>query len=238
MLLLAFACCASALSVPPISPPILGLGAIFLRPRGILIRPSQGEVNDLESAAKFFTLAFWQSKATATESVSNTQLLSLEKRQKAEFRRRYGQTGAPQDRRAELILCKNSKGEVIGCAGIEVDNVSTASGKSIGRLKAPLMSNLAVGKQFRRKGLAEDLVKSVEDLVLKEWGYDECFLFVEKKNRAAVKLYRKLGYKVAWEDDESSSLVPNKAGNMQYAPTVILCMKKKLNFNIFGWLNR
>merc|ERR1712238_220697 len=91
----------------------------------------------------------------------------LSKQQVAEFRRRYGPSMSARDRRSELILCQNSKtGEVMGCAGVEVCNVETPNGTSA-EYPAPLMSNLAVGKKFRRKGIAEDLVRAVEDLVRK-----------------------------------------------------------------------
>ena len=83
----------------------------------------------------------------------------------------------------------------MGCAGVEVCRVETPNGKAA-QSPSPLMSNLAVGKKFRRKGIAEDLVRAVEDLVRKEWGYNSCYLFVEKRNVPGVKLYRKLGYKV------------------------------------------
>merc|ERR1712071_230371 len=98
-----------------------------------------------------------------------------------------------------------------GCAGIEVSRISTPNGKST-RFPAPLMSNLAVGRKFRRKGVAEELVKATEKLAYKQWGYEECFLYVEKRNKPAVKLYRKLGYKVQWEDDTGTTLTPKPNG--------------------------
>merc|ERR1712232_668997 len=94
------------------------------------------------------------------------------------------------------------------------------------RVEAPLMSNLAVGNQFRRKGLAEDLVKATEEIARKQWGYNECYLLVEKKNIAAVKLYRKLGYKTVWEDTKAKTLTPTESGSIQTTGTIILCMKK------------
>ena len=160
--------------------------------------------------------------------MSGFQTTSLERQQINEFRRRYGKYMGPMDRRAELVLCTNGSGELMGCAGVEVDTISKADGRGE-RFKAPLMSNLAVGKKFRRKGLAEDLVRAAEVIARKEWGYDECYLYVEKRNTPAVKLYRKLGYRTVWEDDKAKTLIPLESGKLSTAPTVILCMKKKLN---------
>ena len=167
--------------------------------------------------------------------LSETQLKGLSNQQIAEFRKRYGRK-LGKDRRSELIVCQNGDtDEVMGCAGIEVQKISTASGKSA-NFPAPLMSNLAVGKKFRRKGIAEDLVKTAEELALKQWGYDECYLFVEKQNTPAVKLYKKLGYKQQWEDAESTTMVPTASGRITTKPTVILCMRKSLGKGFFGRL--
>ncbi len=176
--------------------------------------------------------------------MSTTQRNTLIKQQKAEFARRYGQRvgSMRNDRRAELILCENGKDETMGCVGIEVDSISDPNKErnpystidATTPIEAPLMSNLAVGNQFRRKGLAEDLVKAAEEVARKQWGYDECYLLVEKKNTAAVKLYRKLGYKTVWEDKKAKTLTPTESGAIQTTGTIILCMKKRLGAGIFG----
>ena len=49
------------------------------------------------------------------------------------------------------------------------------------------MSNLAASRDFRRVGIAEELIQNAENLVRTEWGFSECYLRVEN--------YRKLGYK-------------------------------------------
>jgi ribosomal protein S18 acetylase RimI-like enzyme len=219
------------------STPTFGLGAIFFRPKNVEIAPNLGEINELTEAATFFTDAFWAGKVGGVKELSSRQLKSLGTSQIKEFRKRYGtKTGSVNDRRSELIVCKNSlSGEIYGCAGIEVTNISTPNGKSV-QFSAPLMSNLAIGKQYRRKGLAEDLVKATEDLALKKWGYNDCYLFVEKRNAPAVKLYRKLGYKTCWEDDTATTLTPTKNGNVITTPTTIICMKKNLRSGLFDKL--
>jgi len=170
--------------------------------------------------------------------LSSRQSSALSKEQIAEFRRRYGKrigvgnnnyNSDVSDRRAELIICRDGKeGPIVGCAGIEVDRISTPNGRSV-PIPGPLMSNLAIAKSYRRKGLAEDLVRAVENVARKEWGYEEFYLYVEKQNVPAVRLYRKLGYSILWEDDSAKSLIPSSRGGLESVPTTLLCMKKSVN---------
>ena len=131
-------------------------------------------------------------------------------------------------------MCKLPTGEVTGCAGIEVSGIPNKSLKSPIATTAPLMSNLAVGREFRRKGIAEKLVTEVERLVQYEWGYNDCYLYVEERNKAAVKLYQKLGYKKIWVDKEATTLLPSTNGRLQNSSTNIVCMRKRLNMGLLG----
>ena len=75
------------------------------------------------------------------------------------------------------------------------------------------MSNLAIGKQYCRKGLAKSLVESTKTIAGKEWGVvNDCYLYrnVEKRNIPAIKLYEKLGHRTIWEDDTATTLLPAK----------------------------
>jgi len=230
-------------TVKLLSPPIFGISAVFFKPKNLIVAPSLGQDDKLIEAGKFFADAFWASKPGGTKSLSSKQNKLLTNQQISEFRKRYAQRlGKSQlDRRSELMLClEKGTGEVVGCAGIELDNInnkksnrsnvqSTASNIS----RKPLMSNLAVGKQYRRKGVAEDLVLATEALVRNQWGYEECYLFVEKKNTPAIKLYRKLGYKKVWQDDDAKTITPKDNGSIDTTSTTIICMKKNLSSSIF-----
>ena len=215
------------------SSPVLGIGALF-KPKGMKVFPSGGDDSKLTEAGQFFTEAFWAGKSGGAAELTKFQAASLERQQVNEFRRRYGKFVGPKDRRAELIVCQNGAGELMGCAGIEVDSVQKSDGRGQS-VRAPLMSNLAVGRKFRRKGLAEDLVEAAEMLARKEWGYNEVFLYVEKKNTPAVRLYKKMGYRKYWEDDTAKTLIPTEGGQLKTAPTVIVCMKKRLG-GLSRWL--
>jgi len=130
------------------------------------------------------------------------------------------------------------EGPIIGCIGIEIDQIRTPNGRTLpDRGRGPVISNLAVAKAYRRKGLAEDLVRAAENLARKEWGYQDFYLYVEKQNVPAVRLYRKMGYSTLWDDDSARSLIPSSRGGLESVPTTLLCMKKSVN-GVGGILER
>ena len=90
---------------------------------------------------------------------------------------------------------------------------------------------------FRRKGVAVKLVKRVEEIVgPKGWGYGELWLLVESANIRTLRLYKKLGYKVMWEDDSARSLIPMANGGLASRPTTVKVMRKRLPGNLFTLL--
>ena len=179
----------------------------------------------------FFFSKFPQFFYITIRRLSDKQRRTLSATQFYEFRSRYAGAGRDQ---SELVVCKLPTGEVTGCAGIEVSGIPNKSLKSPIATTAPLMSNLAVGREFRRKGIAEKLVTEVERLVQYEWGYNDCYLYVEERNKAAVKLYQKLGYKKIWVDKEATTLLPSTNGRLQNSSTNIVCMRKRLNMGLLG----
>ncbi|MCH5196163.1 MAG: ribosomal protein S18-alanine N-acetyltransferase [Oscillospiraceae bacterium] len=66
---------------------------------------------------------------------------------------------------------------------------------AIGRVVAgeAELFRIAVMPEFRRKGIAEKLMRSLHGL-MRERDAEYCFLEVRKHNTAAVMLYEKLGY--------------------------------------------
>mmetsp|Transcript_28150 Transcript_28150/g.56604 ORF Transcript_28150/g.56604 Transcript_28150/m.56604 type:complete len:250 (-) Transcript_28150:1185-1934(-) len=226
------------------APPAFGLGALF-RPPNIKIIKSDG--SRLDEAGKFFVDAFWTGKVGGgADTLSPKQAFQLERQQVAEFSKRYRRRAAKQsgrlpgnyagqslDSSSELVLCVNGSDEVIGCAGVEVSRIKKMDGYD-SSFSGPLMSNLAISRKYRRKGLAEDLVKAAENIARREWGYDDCYLYVEKRNTPAIKLYQKLGYKSIWEDDSATTLLPTGDGRIANGKTTIVCMKKRIGAGLFG----
>ena len=221
------------------APPSFGLTAIFSPVRGKTLESISESSNkrlDLAEASDFFVDAFWTAKVGGgSRTLTNRQATQLRQSQEAEFTRRYGGS-----RTSEFFIIRNQQQEVIACAGVEIDRIRDGSMKGPVLDTAPLMSNLAVSRSYRRRGLAEDLVKAVETHCRDVWGYDECYLYVEERNRGAVKLYQKLGYRPIWKDADASTLLPTQSGTLEQVPTQLLCMRKRLNGggglfgNLFG----
>lgn len=211
-----------------------GIGAVLFQPKGLVTKSAEGNVPALLEASNFFIDAFWVGKTGggATE-LSEKQRKTLSATQFYEFRSRYAGVARGQ---SELILCKLPTGELTGCAGIEVSQIPDKSLKGLKTETAPLMSNLAVGKEFRRKGIAEKLVTEVERVIRYEWGYNDCYLYVEERNKAAVRLYQKLGYKKLWIDKEATTLLPSTNGKLQNSSTNLICMRKRLDLGLIGRL--
>lgn len=221
----------AALVLPP-----YGIGALFpvrgktLQSTSELDKASRRET--LLDASDFFVDAFWTGKVGGGSKVlTDAQKQALMQQQVAEFNKRYG----GGRRESELLVSRNNANEVIACVAVEVDAIreDSMTGPIVDR--APLMSNLAVSRNYRRRGLAEELVQAVEDLV-GEWGYEECYLYVEQRNQGAVKLYRKLGYRSVWEDDRAETLLPTDNGRLSSSPTVIVCMRKDLGGSFWSRL--
>ena len=215
------------------APPSFGLTAIFSPVRGKTLErvsESQSKRTDLADTSDFFVDAFWTAKVGGgSKKLSDRQVSQLRQSQLAEFTRRYGGS-----RQSEMYIIRNKQQQVIACAGVEIDRIRDGGMRGPVLETAPLMSNLAVSRSYRRRGLAEDLVKAVEDHCRYVWGYDECYLYVEQRNRGAVKLYQNLGYKTIWTDSDAQTLLPSDGGSLDQVPTSLLCMKKKLSGGLFA----
>ncbi|MDQ2096399.1 MAG: GNAT family N-acetyltransferase [Tychonema bourrellyi B0820] len=65
----------------------------------------------------------------------------------------------------------------------------------------PYLSNLAVHPEYRRQGVAQQLLSSCEQTV-REWGFSEVYLHVLENNHGARQLYYQTGYRleqVEWD---------------------------------------
>ena len=212
--------------------PVFGIGAVLFK--GVVKTiPTLGDERILEEAADFFVDAFWQAKVGGgTKKLTGKQRKDLLGSQTMEFRRRYG--AVLGQRKSELVVARNAKNELMGVCAIEVEKIPDTGRTGKGPIIAPLMSNVAVGQQFRRRGIAEDLVKEVEEIARKDWGYNEVYLYVEQRNKAAVNLYQKLGYRKIWVDNTSRTMVPTVLGGWESTPTLLVCMKKDISRGFLG----
>jgi ribosomal protein S18 acetylase RimI-like enzyme len=206
----------------------------------------------LAECADFFVDAFWSSKlklATNGERGSAPrrrqqhddkdaammlrQRNSLYQQQWAEFTKRYGNVR----RNSELVVLKKKTNnddddEILGIVGVEVERVQFNADTIAFDQTVPLMSNLAISKAYRRRGLAERLVQAAERIVRDgtlNCDNENLYLYVEQKNRPAVSLYKKMGYTVVWKNPNAVSAVPTSDGSgWTTTTTTVLCMKKRL----------
>ena len=113
-----------------------------------------------------------------------------------------------------IVACSSKNGQVVGFAevdarplsvtgnngGLENEVVLAANSTVISEdnILRSYMYNLAVDKQWKRKGIASALIRSCEQFVMDM--HDICiekrlYLRVRKTNHAAIALYESLGYR-------------------------------------------
>lgn len=64
-----------------------------------------------------------------------------------------------------------------------------------GHSRYPYLSNLAVLADYRRQGIAQQLLHTSERIA-RDWGYQEIYLHVLENNHRARRLYWKAGYRL------------------------------------------
>lgn len=92
-----------------------------------------------------------------------------------------------------------------------------------------VLSNLAVGKKARRKGVARALCDEIEALA-DDWGFGEVHLLVESENKAARTLYEnKLNYELVATNEAAPALrVDFETGEFVQVQHDTLVMAKKI----------
>lgn len=109
--------------------------------------------------------------------------------------------------RALLVAKDFSTGKITGCVGCEVMAFNQATGEQLdeksarfvdSKIELPVLSDLAVDPAFRGKGIARQLVETLEAQV-GTWGYKDVVLLVEATNTNAIGVYDHLGYKMVEE---------------------------------------
>ncbi|KKD35070.1 GNAT family N-acetyltransferase [Limnoraphis robusta] len=75
-----------------------------------------------------------------------------------------------------------------------------------GARQFPYLSNLAVHPQYRRLGVAQQLLSRCE-AIARQWGYSQLYLHVLENNSPAKRLYFKAGYRLAEIDHSWNPLL-------------------------------
>lgn len=96
-----------------------------------------------------------------------------------------------RDEHIMLVACQSTNGKVV--AVCDIDNRPAL------QTQRPYMCNLAVDKKWRGKGLAKALIAVCEQIVIYEWGKNVLHLKARQRNKAAIALYKNLGYEIESE---------------------------------------
>jgi len=138
-------------------------------------------------------------------------------------------------RRHALLIAQDEAGLLVGACGIEVIEMLLDGHSPRTTVEAaesylrPLLSNLVVHKNFRRRGVARRLVQESEGQA-RSWGFSELLLKVEKGNTQAEALYLSLGFRQISEDTRAEK---PQAGRwcVQWVPTTNRIMLKDMGFD-------
>jgi ribosomal protein S18 acetylase RimI-like enzyme len=143
--------------------------------------------------------------------------------------------GVYNRRQNVLLLAEDVEtGRLVGSCGVEAAPL-TPEGRATPRLPTdaarmstrPLLSNLVVDAEFRRRGVAKRLMTEAEAHACR-WGFDHMLIKVERNNAPAEALYRHLGYKLTAEDTLAERPEPG-AVRVRWVRTSNLVLRKDLS---------
>ncbi|MBD2137334.1 GNAT family N-acetyltransferase [Anabaena sp. FACHB-1237] len=109
-----------------------------------------------------------------------------------------------------LVVVDVSDGKIIGTAELAVKFIDVGRW---GQKSCPYLSNLAVKPEYRRIGVASNLLTKCEEIT-QCWGYEDLYLHVLEKNASACQLYLKLQYDVSHIDSYWKGIILNSSRQM------------------------
>jgi ribosomal protein S18 acetylase RimI-like enzyme len=123
-----------------------------------------------------------------------------------------------------IILVANKGEEIIGVITIECAPTVVANEE---KKLYPVLSNLIVRKDMRRKGVAKSLTRRAESIV-RARRYKDVYLYVDVENKAALQLYKSRGYKVTSDINETTKIACNNKRFVNIKCANMLMRKKML----------
>jgi ribosomal protein S18 acetylase RimI-like enzyme len=119
-----------------------------------------------------------------------------------------------------LLAIKDDK--VVGVVTVECCDIDINEKKE----NHPVISNLIVSSQMRRKGIAKSLTIRAEKIA-KLFAYKNIYLFVNVENISAINLYKSRGYKSIGDKKEATRIVfqNNRFRNVE---CVNIMMRKRI----------
>ena len=139
--------------------------------------------------------------------------------------------------RSALIVAEDN-GRLVGSCGLQILSL-TPDGRGESLLSSlpresrrtmslrPLLSNVAVLPEYRRRGIGSSLVADGEALA-REWGFDEMLLLVNAENAGAQALYSSRGYRIQGGplDAEECATAWYLGGGITWQPCKNVCMRR------------
>ena len=120
------------------------------------------------------------------------------------------------------ILLAIKDDSVVGVITVECYNININEKKE----NHPVISNLIVSSQMRRKGIAKLLTVRAEKIA-KSFAYKNIYLFVNVENIPAIRLYKSRGYKFIGDKTEATRIV-FKNNRFRNIECVNIMMKKRI----------
>lgn len=115
-----------------------------------------------------------------------------------------------------IFIAKNKYSEIIGCCEVIEEKIDLSYSdsnttnkktvpKKIARLRRPIIENLSVRPEYRRKGIGQDLVHACENAV-QLWipKHYEIYAQVEETNTSAFNLFGHRGYTSLFVDPNAT----------------------------------
>ncbi len=163
------------------------------------------------------------------------------------FKAKYGEDDAA-GRQSVMLVAENSRGDIVGCVGMEMmlltdDGLAWWTNPCAIVKKRPFVSDLVVDAAYRQRGLGRSLLLKCHELVTGEWAQEirgmapaerldldvgSIFLKVDAENQAAVRLYRRMGYKEVAKIPEEL-MVPKSPTSVQGWPVLNIYMQRDMS---------
>ncbi len=122
---------------------------------------------------------------------------------------RYRLRSSPNSHHGCFVACLLDERDTEIVVGTIEVTVKYVQSMAIAPMKVPYISNLAVDPQYRRLGIARQLLQRCE-VQVKRWNYSNIGLHVLENNAGAKELYRQCGYETQHVERQLSSWIFNQ----------------------------
>ncbi|MFB6274920.1 MAG: N-acetyltransferase family protein [Halothece sp.] len=115
------------------------------------------------------------------------------------------------------LVATASGGKIVGTVELAL---SSPEGWVPKQYQSTYISNLAVSHGYRRRGIAQRLLHSCEQLTV-QWGFQNIYLHVLDNNQQAKKLYEQSGYRLCREEPNLMAWFFNQPKRLLLGKSVI-----------------